>query len=216
MNWNHWFHVTNTDNLSLLWTEIPTLLSDKDLVYWTVLSKGRSALNDLMISEQWITWKDMVIILRVDLPQQQHGDIWERTCQSLNRDLNRVPASWKISRNANHSSKMFSYFMTESQIRWNVCVRVSVLKCLVMPSDFHIPLPSIVQFAHSETSFTHGCIYPKFPGSLGTSFFRSFRFPVDHNFWQSNWVHSLNMSIPNELFSRVRWNCPFVTWNVQT
>jgi hypothetical protein len=65
-------------------------------------------------------------------------------------------------------------------------------------------LPSIVPFAHFETSLTHGCIlvYPIFPGSSGTtSFFPSFRFPVDHKFWQSHWVHSLNVSIPNELFS---------------
>jgi hypothetical protein len=63
-------------------------------------------------------------------------------------------------------------------------------------------LPSTVPFAHSETSFTYGCIHLMFPGSLGmTSFFPSFRFPVDHNFWQSLWVHSINMSIPNDLFS---------------
>jgi hypothetical protein len=34
----------------------------------------------------------------------------------------------------------------------------AVLKRLATPSDFHIPLPSIVPFAHSETSFTH-CSY---------------------------------------------------------
>jgi hypothetical protein len=170
MNWNHWFHVTNTDNLSLRWTEIPTLLSDKDLVYWIVLSKGQSALNDLMISEQWITRKDMVIILCVVLPQQQHGGNLSVFEQRFKQS-----ASWKISRNANHSSMMFSYLMTESQIRRNVCVYIyifcMVLKCLVMPSNFHIPLPSIVQFSHSETFFTHGCIYPKFPGSLRTTSF---------------------------------------------
>jgi hypothetical protein len=43
------------------------------------------------------------------------------------------------------------------------------LKRLVTPSDFHIPLPSIVPFAHSETSSAHGCIYPIFPGSSGTT-----------------------------------------------
>jgi hypothetical protein len=74
----------------------------------------------------------------------------------------------------------------------------AVLKRLAMPSDFHIPSPSIVPFAHSETSFTHGCTYPIFPGSSGmTSFFPSFSFPVAHNFWQSHWVHSHNMSIPS-------------------
>jgi hypothetical protein len=63
-------------------------------------------------------------------------------------------------------------------------------------------LPSIVPFARSETSFTRVCIYPIFPSSSGTtSFFPSFGFPVDHNFWQSHWVHSLNMAIQNELFS---------------
>ena len=61
-------------------------------------------------------------------------------------------------------------------------------------SDFHIPLPSIVPFAHSH--FIHGCIYSIFPGSLGTaSFFPSFRFPVTHNFWESHWVHSVDMII---------------------
>jgi hypothetical protein len=75
------------------------------------------------------------------------------------------------------------------------------------PSDFHISLPSIVPFVNSETSFTHGCTYPIFPGSSGTtSCFRSFRFPVDHNFWQSHWVHFLNMSIPNELFRVTLFN----------
>ena len=70
------------------------------------------------------------------------------------------------------------------------------------PSDFHIPLPSIVPFAHSHISFTHGCIYPTFPGSSATSWVcSSFMFPVNHNFWSSRWVHPLDMTIPNELFS---------------
>ena len=77
----------------------------------------------------------------------------------------------------------------------------TVLKCLATPSDFHIP-SSIVTFAHSQISFTHRCIYPIFPGSSGTaSFFPSFRFLVNHNFWQLRWVHSLDMTISNELFS---------------
>jgi hypothetical protein len=94
-----------------------------------------------------------------------------------------------------------------------VCVDCTVLKRLTMPSGFHIPLPSNVPFAHSETPFTHGWTYSVFPASSGTtSFFPSFRFPVDHNFWQSHWVDSLKMSIPNELFSgyviqRARENC---------
>jgi hypothetical protein len=45
-----------------------------------------------------------------------------------------------------------------------LCVLWAVLKCLAAPSNFHIPLPSIVPFAHSETSFTHG-----FPGSSETT-----------------------------------------------
>ena len=70
-----------------------------------------------------------------------------------------------------------------------------------MPSDFHIPLPSVVPFAHSQISFIHGCIYSIFQGSPGTaSFFPSFRFPVNHNFWQSRWVHSLDMTIPYKFF----------------
>jgi hypothetical protein len=42
----------------------------------------------------------------------------------------------------------------------------AVLKRLAMPSDCPTSLPSILQFANSETSFTHGCYYPNFPGSL--------------------------------------------------
>jgi Na+-transporting methylmalonyl-CoA/oxaloacetate decarboxylase gamma subunit len=34
----------------------------------------------------------------------------------------------------------------------------TVLKRLLTPSDRQIPLPSTVPFAHSEPSFTHGCI----------------------------------------------------------
>jgi hypothetical protein len=42
-------------------------------------------------------------------------------------------------------------------------------------------------------------MYPNLPVSSGTtSLFPSFRFPIDH-FWQSQWVHSLNMSTPNTL-----------------
>jgi len=36
----------------------------------------------------------------------------------------------------------------------------TVLKRLATPSDFHIPLPSIIPFAHSQISLTHRCIYP--------------------------------------------------------
>jgi hypothetical protein len=50
-----------------------------------------------------------------------------------------------------------------------ICIYCPVLKCLTRLSDFHTPLPSIVPFVHSETSFTHGCIYPNFPGSSGTT-----------------------------------------------
>jgi hypothetical protein len=62
INWNHRFHVTNIDYyLSLHGTEVLTSLSDTDLVYLTMLSKGQTALNSI-ISEQRITQKDMVII----------------------------------------------------------------------------------------------------------------------------------------------------------
>ena len=45
-------------------------------------------------------------------------------------------------------------------------------------------------------------VYPIFEGSSGTaSFFPSFGFPVNHDFWESRWVHSFDMTIPNELFS---------------
>jgi len=50
------------DNLSLHGTEVLTLLSDTDLVYLTMLSKGQTALNDFIISEQQITRKNMFII----------------------------------------------------------------------------------------------------------------------------------------------------------
>ena len=78
----------------------------------------------------------------------------------------------------------------------------AVLKRLPTPSDFHIPLPSIVPFACPELSSTHSCIYPIFTRSSGTtSFLPPFRFPVDHNFWQSRSVRPFNMSVPNKLFS---------------
>ena len=47
----------------------------------------------------------------------------------------------------------------------------AVLQRLGTPSDFHIPLPSILPFAHFSLSSTHGCIYPIFSASLGTAFF---------------------------------------------
>jgi hypothetical protein len=42
---------------------------------------------------------------------------------------------------------------------YKLYIYCAVLKRLATPSDFHIPLPSTVPSAHSETSFTHGCIY---------------------------------------------------------
>jgi len=42
-----------------------------------------------------------------------------------------------------------------------------VLKRLSTPSDFHIPLSSILPFPHSQVSFIHGCIYPIFLVLLG-------------------------------------------------
>jgi hypothetical protein len=38
-----------------------------------------------------------------------------------------------------------------------IYIYCAVLKRVATPSDFHIPLPSIVPFAHSETYFTYGC-----------------------------------------------------------
>jgi hypothetical protein len=62
-----------------------------------------------------------------------------------------------------------------------VYIYIAVLILLVSPSDL----------------FHSWLFYPIFPGCSGTtSFFPSFSFRVDHNFWQSHWVHSLNMSIP--------------------
>jgi hypothetical protein len=88
-----------------------------------------------------------------------------------------------------------------------IYIYCTVLKRLASPSDFHIPLPSTVPFVHSETSFTHCCVYLIFPGSSGTtSFFPSFRFPVGHNFCQLHWVLSRNMSIPNEFFQVMSTN----------
>jgi hypothetical protein len=40
------------------------------------------------------------------------------------------------------------------------CVRAG-LKHLTTPSNFHIPLPLVVPFAHSQISYTHGCIKKK-------------------------------------------------------
>jgi hypothetical protein len=83
----------------------------------------------------------------------------------------------------------------------HILVYCAVLKHLATPSDFHISWPSIVPLANSETSSTHCCMYPIFPGSsVTTSVFPYFRFPVDHNFWQSHWAHS-HMPVPNYLFS---------------
>jgi hypothetical protein len=105
--------------------------------------------------------------------------------------------SWSI-----YSLLLLGYKPVQHVTVLNAVGNCAVLNRLATPSSFHIPLPSTVPFSHSETSFTHGCTYPIFPGSSGTiSFLPSFRFPVDHNFWQSHWVHSLNMSKPNELFS---------------
>jgi hypothetical protein len=56
-------------------------------------------------------------------------------------------------------------------LQTGVLIYCAVLKRLATPSDFHIPLPPIVPFAHSETSFTHGCIYPILPGFSGTTLF---------------------------------------------
>ena len=47
----------------------------------------------------------------------------------------------------------------------------AVLKRLATPSDFHIPLPSVVPFTHSQIPFTPGCIYPIFTGPSGTASF---------------------------------------------
>ena len=75
----------------------------------------------------------------------------------------------------------------------------AVLKRLTTPSDFHIPMPSVVPFAHSYTSSTHGCIYPIFPSSSGTAsfFFSSFGFEVNHNF--GNRVRSILSTSPYQM-----------------
>ena len=69
---------------------------------------------------------------------------------------------------------------------------------MATPSVFLIPLPSIVPFAHSSISFTHGCIYPIFPSSSMTaSFFSSFRCPVNHDF--GNRVGSILSTWPYQM-----------------
>jgi hypothetical protein len=97
---------------------------------------------------------------------------------------------------ANHGNVcVFEQLKTRN---FDIYIYSAILKRLATPSDFHIPLLWIVPFTHSETSFTHGCIYPTFPCSSGTTwFFPSFRFPGDRNFWPSHWVHYLNASTPN-------------------
>ena len=82
---------------------------------------------------------------------------------------------------------------------WHTCTMVSrgseiravprlyILRGFTTSDDafpFHTPLRSVVPFAYPQISSTHSCMYPILPGSAGTtSFFPSFRFPVDHNFW---------------------------------
>ena len=71
--------------------------------------------------------------------------------------------------------------ITKFAVNWLVYIYIyiysTVLKRLATPSDFHIPLPSIVPFAHSYISFS---IYPNFLGSSGAAwFFPSFRFPIN-------------------------------------
>jgi hypothetical protein len=61
------------------------------------------------------------------------------------------------------------------------------LKRLATPSDLYIPLPSIVPFANSETSFIYDSIYPVFPVSSGTtSFFLPPHFPLPASFQLSS------------------------------
>jgi hypothetical protein len=89
-------------------------------------------------------------------------------------------AVWILSSLSNSIHDIYIYIYRERERERES----AVLKRLTTPSDFHIPLPSIVPFAHSSISFIHGCIYSIFSGSPGAaSFFPSFRFPVNHNFW---------------------------------
>jgi hypothetical protein len=87
---------------------------------------------------------------------------------------------------------------THTHTHTHIYIYSAVLKRLATPSDFHIPLPSIVPLAHSQTPFTHGCIYSIFPGSSGaTSFFPTFRFPVNHNF--CNCIGSIHSTCPYQM-----------------
>ena len=63
------------------------------------------------------------------------------------------------------------YYDNDNEFVYIYC---AVLKRLTTPSDFHIPLPSIVPFAHSWISFIHACIYYIFPRSPGTASFFPF------------------------------------------
>ena len=120
-----------------------------------------------------------------------------------NQTLLRQTSKWRSqSKRVVLRSMCWHYYNCYIYIYIYIYIYSADLKRLTTPSDFHIPLPSIVPFAHSQISSIHDCIYSIFPGSPGTaSFFPSFRFPVNHNFCQSRWVHSLDMTIPNKFFS---------------
>ena len=101
--------------------------------------------------------------------------------------------------------QLLSLFITFKSSSHNY-INCAFVKRLTTPSDFHIPLPSIVLFTHSQISFIHGCIYSIFPGSPRTSsFFPSFRFPVNNNFWQSRQVHSLGTKLISPLKQQLQY-----------
>jgi hypothetical protein len=76
----------------------------------------------------------------------------------------------------------------------------TVLKRLATPSDFLVPLPTIVPFAHSETPFTHCCTtyIPSFQVLRGRPrFILSSGYPVGHIF--GNCTSSILSTCPYQM-----------------
>ena len=132
INWNHRFQVTNMDNLSLHWIQVLTLF-DTDLVYLTMLSKGQTALNDLMIGRTTNYTEGhghQLTCVTTSALEWRHlgGNLSEQPVfeqifkQSTNwiisRSTNHLKHNtyWIISRSANHSSMMSSYIMINKKV----------------------------------------------------------------------------------------------------
>jgi hypothetical protein len=79
------------------------------------------------------------------------------------------------------------------------------LECFIRPLSDHLPLTAIYISQFQSTLYISHlpltALCHIFPFSSGlTSFFPFFMFPVDHKFWKSHCVHSLNKFIQNNFF----------------